>query len=350
MLVGIYNEYSAKGSFRDLADDVVAYERAGADIAYVAEVYTFDAVSQLGALAALTSTIRIGSAILPIYTRTPSLIAMTAAGLDHVSEGRFILGLGASGPQVIEGFHGVPYTAPLGRTREVVEICRQVWRRERVVHQGKHYRIPLPEDEGTGLGKPLKLINTPVRSRIPILIASIGPKNVAMTAELADIWQPFFFLPEKAKDVWGQSLADGAGKRADDLPPLQIEAQAVFRITDDPRPMLDAMRPTLALYIGGMGAKGHNFYNDLVRRYGFEAEAEKIQDLYLAGKKQEAEAAVPEELLRSISLIGPESHVRERISAYQEAGVTTLTITPAGATRDERAGVVEQFRALVDKS
>ncbi|MFI5615153.1 LLM class F420-dependent oxidoreductase [Amycolatopsis sp. NPDC051903] len=349
MFVGIYNEYSAKGGFRDLADDVVAYERAGADITYVAEVYTFDAVSQLGALAALTSRIRLGSGILPIYTRTPALLAMTAAGLDHVSEGRFVLGLGASGPQVVEGFHGVPYDAPLARTREIVDVCRQVWRRERLVHQGKHYRIPLPESEGTGLGKPLKLINTPVRDRIPIMIASIGPKNVALTAELAEAWQPFFFLPEKAKDVWGQALADGAAKRLDGLPPLQIEAQAVFRITDDPGPVLDSMRPTLALYLGGMGAKGRNFYNDLARRYGYEAEAEQIQDLYLAGKKTEAEAAVPESLLRAISLVGPASYVRERLAAHAEVGVTTITITPSGASRAERVRTVEQFRALADE-
>lgn len=184
MRTGIFLSYA--GGFRETADHVAELEKMGVDIVLVAEAYSFDAVSQLGYLAAKTSTIELGSGILPIYTRTPALLAMTAAGLDYVSDGRFRLGIGTSGPQVMEGFHGVAFDAPLGRTREVVDICRQVWRRERLTHQGRSYQIPLPPDRGTGLGKPLKLINQPVRERIPITIASLGPRNVELTAEIAD--------------------------------------------------------------------------------------------------------------------------------------------------------------------
>jgi alkanesulfonate monooxygenase SsuD/methylene tetrahydromethanopterin reductase-like flavin-dependent oxidoreductase (luciferase family) len=244
---------------------------------------------------------------------------MTAAGMDYVSDGRFSLGIGASGPQVIEGFHGVRYDAPLGRTRELVEICRKVWRREKLVHDGRHYRIPLPADEGTGLGKPLKLINHPVRERIPIFIAAIGPRNVAMTAEIAEGWEPIFFHPEKAAQVWGPSLAEGRTRRD----------------------------PALALYIGGMGARGRNFYYDLACRYGHQSEATTIQDLYLAGRKDAAAAAVPASLLRDISLIGPTGYIKERLAAYAEAGVTTLNVTPMARTHPERVALVEQLRDLL---
>src|SRR5919106_2421437 len=189
------------------AESVVAMEAAGLDVVWVAEAYSFDAVSLMGYLAARTERVQIGSGILPIYSRTPTLTAMTAAGVDALSDGRCILGLGASGPQVIEGFHGVPYDKPLGRTREIIDICRQVWRRERVEHEGVSYQIPLPEGQGTGLGKPLKLINHPVREQIPIYVASLGPKNVEMTAAKADGWLPLFYLPEKAEHVWGDDLA-----------------------------------------------------------------------------------------------------------------------------------------------
>ncbi|MGB2721802.1 MAG: LLM class F420-dependent oxidoreductase, partial [Rhodococcus sp. (in: high G+C Gram-positive bacteria)] len=211
MHIGTMLNYS--GGFNETVAEVAELEKAGLDIIFVPEAYSFDAVSQLGFLAAKTSTIKIASGIFQIYTRTPSLTAMTAAGLDYVSDGRFVLGLGASGPQVVEGFHGVKYDAPIARTREVIEICRQVWRREKVQHQGKYYQIPLPADKGTGLGKPLKLINHPVRDRIPVVIAALGPKNVELTAEIAEGWQPIFYFPEKAADVWGDSLAAGKAKR-----------------------------------------------------------------------------------------------------------------------------------------
>jgi Luciferase-like monooxygenase len=203
MRVGVALDYS--GGFHETVDHVVELEKVGVDIAMVAEAYSYDAVSRLGYLAAATSTIELGSGVLPIYSRTPSLLAMTAAGLDYVSNGRFRLGIGTSGPQVIEGFHGVPFDAPLGRTREVVDICRQVWRRERVPYDGAYYTIPLPPERGTGLGKPLQLINHPVRARIPITIAALGPKNVELTAEIAEGWQPSFVYPEKVDVVWGEA-------------------------------------------------------------------------------------------------------------------------------------------------
>lgn len=207
MRIGLSVNYA--GGFKDVAAEVADLERAGLDIVFVPEAYSFDAVSALGYLAASTQRVGLASGILQLYTRTPTLTAMTAAGLDYVSDGRFTLGLGASGPQVIEGFHGVPYDAPIGRTREVIDICRQVWRRETVRHQGKHYTIPLPPDRGTGLGKPLKLINSPVRERIPILVAALGPKNVELAAEIAEGWQPIFYLPKRRRTSGG-----GAGRRA----------------------------------------------------------------------------------------------------------------------------------------
>lgn len=312
------------------AAQVADYERAGLDIVWVAEAYSFDAPSFMGYLAARTERIAIGSAILPIYSRTPTLLAMTAAGIDALSNGRCILGLGASGPQVIEGFHGVPYDAPLGRTREIIEICRQVWRREKVVHDGRYYQVPLPADRGTGLGKALKLINHPVRPQIPIYVASLGPKNVEMTAEVADGWLPIFYVPEQAADVFGSSLDAGAAKRSPDLTPLEVVAGGLVAIGDDVEHLRDLMRPTVALYVGGMGARGQNFYNALARRYGYEAEAERIQDLYLDGRKDEAAAAVPAEFLERMSLVGPAGYVKERVAAFRQAGVTVLNVTPVG--------------------
>ncbi len=335
------------GGIKEAADQVVAMEQAGLDIVWVAEAYSFDAVSTMGYLAARTERVQIASGILPLYTRTPTLLAMTAAGVDSLSGGRCILGLGASGPQVIEGFHGVPYDKPLGRTREIIDICRQVWKRERVVHDGPSYHIPLPEGQGTGLGKPLKLINHPVREQIPIYVASLGPKNVAMTAELADGWMPLFYLPEKAKDVWGDDLAAGAAKRAADLGALEVVAGGVLSVGEGAESLRELARPMTALYVGGMGAKGRNFYNDLVKRYGFEAEAEAIQDLYLDGKKDEAAKLVPEALLEATTLCGPEGYVKERIAAFKESGVTVLNITPVGP---DPVKLVEQVRTWVDEA
>ncbi len=327
MRVSTMLDYSR--GFKQSADHVAELERAGLDIVWVAEAYGFDGPSQMGYIAARTSRLEIGSAILPVYSRTPTLLAQTAAGLDALSEGRFILGLGASGPQVVEGWHGVAYTEPLGRTREVIDICRRVWRREVVVHDGI-YRIPLPPGQGTGLGKPLKLINHPLRADIPVWVAAMGPKNVAMAAEVADGWFPFLFLPERAAEVWGAALADGASRRSPELGPLEIAAGGILAIGDGLEHLRELARPMAALYIGGMGAKGRNFYNTLARRYGYEKEAAEIQELYLSGQKEQAAAAVPAELLEKTSLVGPAGWVKERIATYREAGVTVLNVVPIG--------------------
>ncbi|ULE35466.1 LLM class F420-dependent oxidoreductase [Mycobacterium sp. IDR2000157661] len=348
MRTGIFLPYAgAYSAFQEAVDDVVELEKVGIDIALVAEAYSYDAISQLGFLAARTSRVELGTGVVPIYIRTPTLLAMTAAGLDYVSGGRFRLGIGTSGPQVMEGFHGVPFDAPLGRTREVVEICRKVWRRERVQHDGKHYRIPLPAEQGTGLGKPLQLINHPVRERIPITIAALGPRNVELTAEIAEGWQPVFFHPEKADDVWGDALRAGFAKRDPVLGPLDVMVSAPLAIGVDVDDRLAWAKPQLALYIGGMGARGRNFYHNLATRYGYGEVADRIQDLYLDGKKAEAIAAVPDELVRNVSLVGPRGFVKERVAAYAAAGATTLLLQPLSGDRQESVRFVEELRGLL---
>jgi F420-dependent oxidoreductase-like protein len=315
------------GNPRSAADAVAKLEKAGLDTVWIAEAYGFDSPTLMGYLAAKTETVEIGSAIMNIYSRTPALIAQTAAGLDNVSGGRAILGLGASGPQVIEGWHGVPYDKPLGRTREVVDIVRRALRREVLTNDGL-YKLPLPEGQGTGLGKPLKMLTRPERPDVPIWIAALGPKNVEGTAEYADGWLPHLYAPELADKVWGEALRKGKEKRPAELGELQVAAGGIAAIGEDVKGFLDFVRPMVALYIGGMGAKGKNFYNDLCRNYGYEREAELIQDLYLDGKKDEAAAAVPEELLEMVNLVGPESYVKERIAAFRESGVTHLNVIP----------------------
>jgi F420-dependent oxidoreductase-like protein len=255
---------------------------------------------------------------------------MTAVGIDNLSKGRFNLGIGASGPQVIEGFHGVPYDFPLARTREIIDVCRTVFRRERLEHHGRHYPIPLPEGQGTGLGKPLKIITQPIRSHIPIYVASLGPKNVEMTAEIADGWLPLHFWPDRAGAQWADPLARGRANRAADLPPLEIAVGGSLAIGNDVEHLRDTARPMLGLYFGGMGARGHNFYNDVLKGYGYEKEAEQIQDLYLSGQKKEAAALVPTELIAGMSLIGDEGFVKDRVAAYKDAGVTILNVQPVG--------------------
>jgi F420-dependent oxidoreductase-like protein len=342
--VRLSTQLAYAGDAKGLIDEVVRWEAAGLDVVWVAEAYGFDAPTLMGYIAARTERVQIGSGILPIYSRTPALLAQTAAGLDAVSGGRAILGLGASGPQVVEGWHAVPYDKPVARTREIIEICRAAWRRERLVHEGL-YTIPLPADRGTGLGKPLKLLTHPVRERIPIHVASLGDANVRLTAELADGWLPIFFVPEKAADVWGDALAAGAAKRPAELGPLDVVAGGPLAIGDDVTGLRDLARPMLALYVGGMGARGRNFYNDLVRRYGYEAEAATIQDLYLAGRKDEAAAAVPADLLEQTSLVGPAGYVRERIEAYRAAGVTTLNVLPIAPDPVRQLALVKEWLA-----
>jgi F420-dependent oxidoreductase-like protein len=348
MKLGTHLNYA--NGFHKGVNDVVEMEKAGLDLVWVPEAYGFDSPSLMGFLAARTNTVEIGASILPIFTRTPTLIAMTAAGIDNLSEGRFHLGLGASGPQVIEGFHGVRYDNPLGRTREIVEICRDVWLRERpLVHDGKNYTLPLPPERGTGLGKALKIIAHPYRSDIPIWIASLGEKNVQLTAEIADGWIPFLFVPDRAKEVFGSALAEGATRRSASLGPLMITAGGQLAIGEgeDVLKVRESQRSMIALYVGGMGAKGKNFYNELAVRYGFEREAAVIQDLYLSGQKREAEAAVPEEFLRLTTLCGPASYVAERIAAYREAGVTHLQVHPVPLGDQTKPQLIEQVRALL---
>lgn len=339
---------SYAGGFKEAVAEIQQLEKAGLDTVWVPEAYSFDAPSAMGYIAANTDTVTIASGILPAYSRTPSLLAMTAAGVDYLSDGRCMLGLGASGPQVIEGFHGIPYTAPVARMREIIEICRMVWRRERVQHMGKYYQIPLPQDQGTGLGKPLKLINHPVREEIPIAIASLGPASVAMTAELADAWLPAFYTAQAAQAVWGKSLAAGTAKRDPQRAPLEIFAGGMVAIGEGNESLRDLARPHAALYIGGMGARSKNFYNDIFAKSGYAAEAKQIQDLYLAGEKKAAEEAIPADYLANASLIGPDSFVRERLHALRDSGVNALNVSLAGSTTAERIAQCERLRNLVD--
>jgi F420-dependent oxidoreductase-like protein len=331
------------GNPRESADQVAGLEKAGLDTIWVAEPYGFDSPTLMGYLAAKTETVEIGAGILNVYSRTPGALLQTAAGLDNVSGGRAVIGLGASGPQVIEGFHGVPYDKPLGRTREIIDLLRRGLRREALVSDGI-YKIPLPEGQGLGLGKPLKLLNKPERADVPLWVAALGSKNVEMTAEVADGWLPFLFNPEKAPGVWGDALAAGQAKRSADLGPLEISAGGMVAIGEDVKGMLDFMRPMYALYVGGMGARGKNFYNELACQYGYEQEAKEIQDLYLGGNKRDAEAKVPLEWLEAGNLVGPASYVKERIAAFQEAGVTSLQVSPAS---EDPAATIAQVKEWV---
>ncbi len=337
------------GDFHADVRRVVELEHAGLDLVWVPEAYSFDAVSQLGYLAAKTERIQIGSGILNVFSRTATCMAQTAAGLDFVSDGRFVLGLGASGPQVIEGFHGVPYDKPMPRIRDYINVCRMTWRRERVEYDGPTVKIPLPAGEGTGLGKPLKLINHPVRADIPIFWASLMGLSVKNTARYADGWLPIFFDPEKFHTVWGDDLKAGQAERDPELGPLQISAGGMVAIgeelTGDARQrVLDHARPNVALYVGGMGARDKNFYNTILQRYGYVDEAIEIQDLYLSGKKDEAAAAVPAEMLERTNLVGPPAYVRERLAAYREAGVTHLSVNAVGG---DPVGTVERLKSLI---
>jgi len=328
------------GDFVQTVDNLVEFERAGLDRVMIPEAYGFDAVTQMGYVAARTRSVELAFGILPMFTRTPTTLAMTAAGLDYISGGRCVLGIGASGPQVIEGFHGVHYDAPVRRAREHAEICRRIWQRDNSAYHGHYYHLPLRrEDGGTGLGKPLKLLNYPVRERIPLLLAAIGPRNVELAAEIFDEWQPFLFVPELCQKAFGESLAAGSAKRHATLDPLGISVQTTMLITDDHQEAaaaLAAVRHHTALYIGGMGARNANFYNALAVRYGYAEEAHTIQDLYLAGRKAEAAAAVPDDLARRMSLIGPAEYVAERLKVYADAGVTCLLVSPAAGSHQAR--------------
>lgn len=315
-------------------------DRLGYHSVWAAEAYGSDVVTILSWIGARTSQIGLGAGIMQMPARTPAMTAMTAATLNELSGGRFLLGMGLSGPQVVEGWHGEAYGKPLGKTREYVSIVRSVLARERVTHHGDHYRIPYDGDDATGLGIPLKLTIHPSHD-IPIYLAAIGPKNTALTAEIADGWLPVFWSPEHAPDVFGPSLREGFERSGESgkAERFDIAATVPATLTDDPDQARWGVRPLLALYIGGMGAKGQNFYTRLATDYGFGEEAERIQDLYLDGKKQEAMAAVSDELVDELCLIGPREAIRDRLEAWEESGVTTLVV----AAQD-----VDTVRALAE--
>ncbi len=315
-------------------------ERLGYDSAWAAEAYGSDTASVLAWLAAGTSRIKLGSAIFQMPARSPAMTAMTAATIDVLSGGRMVLGLGTSGPQVAEGWHGQRFARQLQRTREYVAVVRMALARERVEYHGETLELPLPD----GPGKPLKLMISPVQDRIRIYLAAIGPKNTALAGEIADGWIPIFFSPEHVSEVRAP-LEEGAARSGRSLDDFDIAPTVNTYVSDDREGARDRMRPFLALYIGGMGSRQQNFYNQLVQRYGFEDAAREVQDLYLDGKKDEAAAALPDELIDMVTLCGPKEHVRDRLAAYREAGVGTLTIGPTAFTREER---IEQLRAVAE--
>ena len=299
-------------------------ERLGFHSVWTAEAYGSDAVTPLAWIGGQTSRIRLGSAIMQMAARTPAVTASTATSLDQLSGGRFLLGLGVSGPQVVEGWHGQPFGKPLTRTREYVEIVRAIWARERPLeHQGEHYQIPYRGPGATGLGKPLRSI---LHGRqIPIYIAATRPKSVAQAAEIADGWLAVWYSPYRTgfyRDALESGFRRAGGGKS--LASFDVAPAVTVIQGDDVQACLDFVKPMLALYIGGMGARGKNFYNELACRYGFEAAAKKIQDLYLDGKKAEATAAVPNELADEVSLVGPPARIRDRLGAWRESGVTTL--------------------------
>jgi F420-dependent oxidoreductase-like protein len=316
-------------------------ERLGFDSVWTAEAYGSDALTPLTWVGALTKKIKLGTGILQMPARTPANTAMSAATLDMLSGGRVLLGLGLSGPQVVEGWHGQPYGKPLTRTREYVEIVRRILAREEPLDfQGEEYQIPIPG--GTGLGKPLKLIVHPLRPRIPIYLAAIGPKNIELAGEIADGWLPIFLAPQK-ESAYLQPLDAGLAKRqqpSDFDPPFDIAPTVMVMLGDDVSLCRAMIKPMLALYIGGMGAKGRNFYNDLVCRYGYEGPAHDIQDLYLAGKKREAEALVPDALVDEVALCGPKERIAELLEPWKRSRVTTLI---CGSTQPEAMRVMAEL-------
>jgi F420-dependent oxidoreductase-like protein len=321
--LGYYMGYAPPGTNPlELVELAQEAERLGYHSAWAAEAWGTDAVTVLSWLAATTTKLHIGSAIMQIPGRTPANTAMTAATLDLLSGGRFLLGLGTSGPQVVEGWHGQAWGKPITRTREYVEIVRRALRRETLEHSGEHYEIPYAGDDATGLGKPLKLMLRPERAEIPIYLAALGPKNVDLAFEIADGWLPIFFSPERARSAFGFESRNGF----DIAPSVQVV------VTDDVATGRDWVRPMLALYVGGMGSRSQNFYNRLVRRYGYEEDAERIQSLYLEGKQREAIAAVPDALVDDVALVGPRERIAERLDAWRESGATTLLVATRDAT------------------
>jgi len=341
MKLGLHIGYWGLGlTSEDQLQIVQEAERLGFDSVWAAEAYGSDAATVLGWLAGQTSKIRLGSGIFQMPGRSAAMTAMTAATIDQLSDGRMILGIGSSGPQVAEGWHGQRFAKQLQRTREYVAVVRMALARERVDFQGETLELPLPD----GPGKALKLTISPVQERIPVYLAAIGPKNTELAGEIADGWIPTLFSPEHVGEL-RKLLEDGAARSGKSLDGFDIAPTVSLCIDDDLESARNTMRPFIALYVGGMGSRKQNFYNQLVCRYGFEAEAKQIQDLYLDGKREEAMAAIPDKLIDSVSLCGPKDAIRERLAAYREAGVGTLGITPTAFGRDER---LEQMRMLAE--
>jgi F420-dependent oxidoreductase-like protein len=341
MKLGVHVGYWGLGMGpQDQLQVVQEAERLDYDSVWTAEAYGSDAATVLAWLAAGTSKIRLGSAIFQMPARSAAMTAMTAATIDELSGGRMMLGIGSSGPQVAEGWHGQSFARQLQRTREYVAVVRMALARERVDYHGETLELPLPD----GPGKALKLMITPVQQRIPIYLAAIGPKNTALAGEVADGWIPTFFSPEYVAE-FRASLEEGASRAGRSLDGFDIAPTVNAFVSDDREMARNLMRPVLALYIGGMGSRKQNFYNQLVQRYGFESAAAEIQDLYLDGKKTEAGEAIPDELIDMVSLCGPADVVRDRLAAYRNAGVGTLMITPMAWTSDER---IAQLRAIAE--
>jgi F420-dependent oxidoreductase-like protein len=343
MRLGINFGYQDWGT--GLANAVALAQEAeglGYHSVWTAEAYGTDAVTPLTWLMAHTERLNFGSAILQMPARTPAMTAMTAATLDLMSGGRFLLGLGLSGPQVVEGWHGQPYGKPLGRTREYVDIIRTILKREGPLeHHGKEYQIPYDGPDATGLGKPLKIIVHPRRADIPIYLAAIGPKNVELCAEIADGWLPIFFSPTRFRDTYGAAVDAGFAKAGNKtLADFDVAPTVSVIVGDDVDMLRGFVKPMAALYIGGMGARGRNFYNDLACRYGFEGAAKEIQDLYLEGKKKEAIAAVPDELVDEIALVGPKERIADRLDAWKDSGITTMIV---GAQQPEALQVMAEL-------
>jgi F420-dependent oxidoreductase-like protein len=341
MKLGVHIGYWGLGlTAAEQLEIVQEAERLGYDSVWAAEAYGSDAASVLGWLAAGTREIKLGSAIFQMPARSPAMTAMTAATIDQLSGGRMRLGIGSSGPQVAEGWHGQRFGRQLQRTREYVAVVRMALARERVEFHGETLDLPLPD----GPGKALKLTIGPVQDRIPIYLAAIGPKNTALAGEIADGWIPTLFSPEHVAE--SRSLLDeGAARAGRTLEGFDIAPTVSVFVTDDLEAARQAMRPLVALYVGGMGSRGQNFYNQLMVRYGFEAAAAEIQDLYLAGRREEAMAALPDGLIDAVTLCGPREHVRDRLAVYREAGVGTLGVTPLAFTAADR---LEQLRLVAE--
>ncbi|WP_117000921.1 LLM class F420-dependent oxidoreductase [Desertimonas flava] len=335
MKLGLNTGYWSAGPPAGVTEQIAEAERLGFDSIWTAEAYGSDALTPLAWWGASTTTVRLGTAIMPMSARTPTAAAMAALTMDHLSGGRFVLGLGASGPQVVEGWYGQPYPKPLARTREYIDIVRQVFAREAPVQfSGEHYQLPFPG--GAGLGKALKSTVHPLRTDIPIMLAAEGPKNVALAAEIADGWLPFWFSP-KSDAFYRKALAEGfarEGSRHQGLDTFEVVSLLPVIIADDVEGCADFLRPMLALYIGGMGAKGANFHYEVFARMGYEAECARIQELYLDSRKPEAIAAVPTKLVEDVALIGPLAKVTEEAELWKSTVISTALVTgPASQYR-----------------